>query len=145
MDKEEARWYAKRAGDQGQNLVLSCQELGIFGYQSKDAKHSTLFFTQTRGRMVCCFGEGLKEQIAGELRSLWHIKKTCKRANPKAPFITTYKPVAGWKAVLLTWDEECNMFSPENTCYFPHASEIDAVKDAKSWAAQEKISFRPRR
>ena len=145
MTKEEARCYAQRALAEGQALVLSCQEFGIFGYQSNDGKHSTLFFTQTRGRMCCCFGKSIRENIADELGSLYHIKKTSYRSDPKAPFVTTYKPIAGWKAVLLTWDEECNCFTPENTSYFGHATEIDAVRDAKEWARSEEIPFIARR
>ena len=145
MDVEEARCYAKRALAVNQVLVLSSNDFGIFGYQSEDGKHSTLFFTQTRGRMVCCYGKSLRENIADELGSLWYMEKTKRRCDPKAPFITTYQWVTGWKAVLMVWDNESDDFIPKNNSRVGHKAEIDAVMEAKKWAGSEEIAFIPRR
>ena len=55
-------------------------------------------------------------------------------------YVGVYLPVAGWKSVLLTRDEECGgMFTPWNTGYFAYGTRKDAVKDAIQWAESEDI------
>ena len=62
-------------------------------------------------------------------------------------FVTVYKPIAGWKAVLMTWndtDEELGGFwEPWNTGMFAYATEAEAIEDAKQWAKAEEIEFKP--
>ena len=58
------------------------------------------------------------------------------------PFVTVYKPIAGWKAVLITWDEELDEYIPWQTGYFGYDDKAMAIADAKSWADAEEIEYR---
>ena len=57
-------------------------------------------------------------------------------------FITVYKPIAGWKAVCVVWDDEDQEYFPEQTSYFAHKNKDDAIEEAKNWAEAEEIEFR---
>jgi hypothetical protein len=57
-------------------------------------------------------------------------------------YITVYMPIAGWKAVMLTVDEECGgMHTPWETGDCAFATKAEAVADAKQWAGAEEIPF----
>jgi hypothetical protein len=60
----------------------------------------------------------------------------------KKAFVTTYLPVAGWKAVLMTWDDECGMHTPWQTSYFAYKTKAEAVAYGKVWAADEGVAFK---
>ena len=59
-------------------------------------------------------------------------------------YVTTYLPIAGWKAVLMCWDDDCNCYTPWQTGYFAYKTEAEAIADAKYWAESEDIDYRPR-
>lgn len=53
-------------------------------------------------------------------------------------YVSTYNSVGGPKAVLMSWDEECGMYTPWNTWF--GAKDMDSAwKDALSWAMAEEI------
>ena len=56
-------------------------------------------------------------------------------------FITVYKPVAGWKAVCMGWDEEEGEYFPKQTAYFAHKEKEEAITEGKEWAQAEEIEF----
>jgi hypothetical protein len=56
-------------------------------------------------------------------------------------FISVYKPIAGWKAVCVVWDEDEQEYFPEQTAYFAHQNKEDAIAEAKEWAEAEEIEF----
>jgi hypothetical protein len=56
-------------------------------------------------------------------------------------FVSVYKPVAGWKAVVYSWTPDLEMFEPEQTAYFAFATREEAVEDAKVWAECEEIPY----
>ena len=58
-------------------------------------------------------------------------------------YITTYYPIAGWKAVMHWWNPE-GFWEPWETseCAFP--SEESAEEFGRAWAEVEGIEFRPR-
>lgn len=60
-------------------------------------------------------------------------------------YVTVYRPIAGWKAMLV-WlnNEEPDLgpfWEPWNTSLFAFAEKEDAVLDAKMWAKAEGIPF----
>jgi hypothetical protein len=58
------------------------------------------------------------------------------------PYVTVYQPIAGWKAVLMVWDDEFEVHMPWETGYFAYPSKEEAETDAKSWAEAEGIAFK---
>lgn len=60
------------------------------------------------------------------------------------PYITTYKPISGWKAVMIGWDEEIEWSVPEDTSYFAYETEQEAIDYAEQWAKDAEIEYRPR-
>ena len=59
-----------------------------------------------------------------------------------APFVTVYQCIAGWKAVLMSWDMECDGYTPWNTSYFAYPDRKGAERYAKDWAESEEIEFK---
>ena len=55
-------------------------------------------------------------------------------------YVTVYKPIAGWKAVLLVKSED-GYFEPYNTSYFAFKTKAEAVIAAKSMAEAEEVPF----
>lgn len=63
----------------------------------------------------------------------------------KAPFITTYESLAGWKAVHVWWNPDLGGFwEPYETAPWGHETEEAAIRDAKDWAKSEGLEYRPR-
>lgn len=61
------------------------------------------------------------------------------------PYVTVYKPVAGWKAVVMWWnDEDGGFWEPWQTSPFAFGSEQEAEAWARSWASAEGMEFVPR-
>ena len=58
------------------------------------------------------------------------------------PYVTVYCPIAGWKAVMKTWDPECGAYTPWQTGYFAYKTSAEAELDAKTWAAAEEIEYK---
>ena len=56
------------------------------------------------------------------------------------PYITTYEPIAGWKAVLLTWNKD-GYYEPWQTGMCGYATEEEAIQEAKGWAVAEEIEY----
>ena len=55
-------------------------------------------------------------------------------------YVSIYQPIAGWKSVLLSRDEDCdNMFTPWQTGYFGYEMRSKAIVDALLWAKSEDI------
>jgi hypothetical protein len=59
----------------------------------------------------------------------------------KENYIDVYKPIAGWKAKLMFWDEELGMFDCWNTGWFAYATKEEAILSAKDWAEAEEIPY----
>lgn len=59
-----------------------------------------------------------------------------------APFITTYCPVAGYKAVMYWWNPE-GFWEPWDTSKTAFATRLEAEIYAKAWAAEEGLEFTP--
>jgi len=60
----------------------------------------------------------------------------------KRPYVTVYRPVAGYKAVLMSWEEDLGMHTPWNTGMFAYRTREEAVAEAKGWAEAEEIEYR---
>jgi len=56
-------------------------------------------------------------------------------------YITVYKPIAGWKAVHVMWDEEMETFIPLETGYWGYSDKALAIIDAKNWARDCEIEY----
>jgi len=61
----------------------------------------------------------------------------------KKPYITVYKPIAGWKAVCVYWNEEDGFWEPWQTDYFAYKTKAEAEKAGRHWAEAEELEFRP--
>jgi hypothetical protein len=62
--------------------------------------------------------------------------------NTVEAYVTVYKPVAGFKAVLLSKDDECDgMHTPWQTGMWAFGKRIDALGDAIMWADAEDVPF----
>ena len=61
----------------------------------------------------------------------------------KKPYITVYKPIAGWKSICLWWNEEEGFWEPWNTGDYAYRTKAEAERDAKQWAEAEELEFRP--
>lgn len=57
------------------------------------------------------------------------------------PYITVYKPIAGWKAIMYWWNPE-GFWEPWDTSPFAFASEESAEKFGREWAKVEEIEFK---
>ncbi len=57
------------------------------------------------------------------------------------PYVTVTHGVRGYFAVLLTWEEDCKMYTPWNSGFGSYSSVDAAVPEAKDWAIAEGISF----
>jgi len=53
-------------------------------------------------------------------------------------YVSTYNSVGGPKAVLLSWDEECDAYTPWNTWYAAKDANAAWI-DAKMWAQAEDL------
>ena len=60
------------------------------------------------------------------------------------PFTTTISTIGGWKAVLITWDDDHSDYSPEQTGFYAYATEAEAIRDAMHWAEAEQITYQSR-
>ena len=58
------------------------------------------------------------------------------------PYITVYKPIAGWKAILLMWSEDIAMYEPYQTGMCGYGTKEKAIVEAKDWAKAEGIEYR---
>ena len=58
----------------------------------------------------------------------------------KEPIITVYKSIGGWKAQLMTWNEEYQMHMPYSTGD-GYRSIDEAIADGKAWAEAEEVQF----
>lgn len=56
-------------------------------------------------------------------------------------YITVYKPIAGWKAMCVVWDDEIQEYIPEQTAYFAHNDKKNAIEEGKAWAEAEELEF----
>lgn len=61
----------------------------------------------------------------------------------KEAFVTVYKPIAGWKAVMYTWEEEFNCHTPWETGFCAYGTKAEAIKYALSWAETEEVAYVP--
>lgn len=60
-------------------------------------------------------------------------------------FITTYLPIAGWKAIHYWWNPDMGGFwEPWSTGDFAYDTEAEAIEDAKLWAECDDIPYLPR-
>lgn len=61
-------------------------------------------------------------------------------SEDKSDFITVYNPIAGWKAVHYTWNDE-GFWEPYQTGYLAFVNKEDAIKNAKAWAEAEGVRY----
>ena len=60
-------------------------------------------------------------------------------------YITVYKSIGGWKAVLLWFNPELGGFwEPMQTGLSGYETEIEAIDEGRWWAESEGCEFRPR-
>ena len=62
----------------------------------------------------------------------------------KQPFITTYLACVGWKAQLIVWNEDEQIWEPWQTSFFAYGTEEEAECYGVSWAEAEGIEFQYR-
>jgi hypothetical protein len=62
------------------------------------------------------------------------------------PFVTVYKPMAGWKAVLYVWcvDLACGYadYEPWQTGICGYRTRDEAIAEGMRWAEDEEIEFK---
>lgn len=58
------------------------------------------------------------------------------------PYVTTTNGMRGWFAVLVHWNEE-GFYEPWNTGFSSYKTKAEAEVEAKQWAEDEGIEFRP--
>ena len=58
------------------------------------------------------------------------------------PFVAVYKPVRGWCAIMLEYDEEMDMYVPWQTGIGSYKTRKEALRDAKAWAEDEGVAFK---
>ena len=56
-------------------------------------------------------------------------------------YVTVYKPVAGWKAIMVWWNPE-GFWEPWDTSYFAYGTKEEAVGYAKWWADAENVPYK---
>jgi hypothetical protein len=59
----------------------------------------------------------------------------------KEAYVTTYKSIAGQKAVLMVWDGDVQTHLPWNTGIAAYPTKAEAVKEAKAWAEAEGLNY----
>jgi hypothetical protein len=65
-------------------------------------------------------------------------------SDDKKPYVTTTNSITGWMAVLLTWNaEEPAGYEPAQTGVGKYATKEEAEIEAKEWARDEGVEFRP--
>lgn len=68
-----------------------------------------------------------------------------RKPEEKKPYVTTYEPIAGWKAVMIWWnDREKDLggfWEPYETSPIAFATEAEAEQWGRSWAEAEGIRF----
>ena len=70
------------------------------------------------------------------------VMRIAEIARTKSPYISVYRSIGGWKAVLLTWNEELQFYEPWQTSVMGgFASKEEAIEDGKNWARHEEIQF----
>lgn len=57
--------------------------------------------------------------------------------------VTVYDPIAGFKTVLLTWNEEYELYEPCQTGDFAYGKPEEAEVAAKTWAMVDSVRFVP--
>ena len=73
------------------------------------------------------------------------IVKTSAEVNEtKEMFITTYKPIAGWKCLMYVWDED-GFWDVQQTGFFGYKTEEEAIQEAFSWCLSEEVPYVPRK
>lgn len=61
-------------------------------------------------------------------------------------YITVYESIGGWKALKLWWNPEYGGFyEPWDTGLGAYHSEAEAEVEARRWAEEEELEFRPRK
>lgn len=62
----------------------------------------------------------------------------------KSPYISVYKSLVGWKAVMVVWDEDDDIWEPYQTGVGFYETEREALKEARAWARDEGIRLSPK-
>lgn len=62
-------------------------------------------------------------------------------STDREDFITTYKPIAGWKAVYYWWNPDLEIMEPLDTSPFAFNTKDEAIQYAKQWAIDEGIRY----
>jgi hypothetical protein len=60
------------------------------------------------------------------------------------PFITVFKGIRGYFAVLMAYDTELKYHTPLNSSDFSYSTIEEATSDALQWACIEEIEFKRR-
>ena len=84
------------------------------------------------------------ECAQGALEEIMKWEKHYSQPEPPDPnfYISVYKPIAGWKAIMYGRDPDCGgMFVPWETSQLAYSSKTDAELCAKSWAKCEDIDY----
>jgi hypothetical protein len=61
--------------------------------------------------------------------------------NNHKPFVSVYMPIAGWKAIVYSWDTEFGFWEPWETGSFAYITKAEAIVDAKQWAKDTGLEF----
>lgn len=68
-------------------------------------------------------------------------QKTYKEVeSTKETFVDVYCPIAGWKAKVMGWNEE-GFWECLQTGFFAFATKEKAIRDAKTWAEAEELTY----
>lgn len=70
------------------------------------------------------------------------VEEAKKAELTKAPFVTVYQSIGGWKSVLMSWEEDMNCYTPWQTGHFGYADKKRAEDDARDWADAEEIELK---
>ena len=128
-------------------LICICKPVVGYNPQSKncveDKTPSTYInSSKTEDRVICIICDKQSNQHTEAENKFCDNEMKLNKEQAKIPesYVTVYKPIAGWKAVMMTPDED-GFVSPWTTSDFAFNTKQEAIKYAKDWAKAEEMPF----
>tara|TARA_Y100000593_G_scaffold82070_1_gene153914 strand:+ start:2593 stop:3039 length:447 start_codon:yes stop_codon:yes gene_type:complete len=136
----------RKACDDCNYVVCVCKP--VVGYHPRpkitdeDKSSSTVISLIDDDRIICgiCNKQVNKHTDSQNKFCDNELKLINEQKDKPESYITVYKPIAGWKAVMMTPDED-GFVSPWTTSDFAFSTKEEAIKYAKDWAEAEEMKF----